>query len=231
MPYLLERTIKTVLGNDVNINSNNLVAKAHFDDPRNYADFIINQINTEKIYQPYLKPNQVIFDIGANVGLFSLHCADSGSIIYAFEPTPQHYNLLCEFTNKFDNIKPINVAISDNDAKITFYMSDANTTMNSISNRYGKSIEVNGRSILSFIKENNIDKVDFIKCDIEGSEMIALTYETVKPLFEFVDKWFIEVHNTPDRVTRDNRMILKHIFETVGYKCEEKGSDTLYIYK
>jgi FkbM family methyltransferase len=231
MSFLLARVVKTTKDNSIDIQSNNYIAKNHFDDPRNYADFILNQINTEKLYLPYLTDHSVIFDIGANIGLFSLHCLDCAKVIYAFEPTPQHFNLLTEFTRGHSKIQPINVAISDKDADIDFFMSDDNTTMNSIVNHYGKKVTVKGRSILSFIQEHNIEKVDFVKCDIEGSEMVALTFETVAPLYNFVDKWFIEVHATSSHNTHDNRNILKNIFETVGYNCQLHNSDTLYVYK
>ena len=231
MSVLFARVVKTTKDNSIVIQSNNYIAKNHFDDPRNYADLILNQINTEKLYLPYLKQHSIIFDIGANIGLFSLHCVDCASVIYSFEPTPQHFNLLTEFTKPYANIKPVNVAISDKDADIDFYMSDNNTTMNSIINHYGKKVTIKARSILSFIQEQNIEKVDFIKCDIEGSEMIALTLETVSQLYRYVDKWFIEVHATPNASIDYNRNILKNIYEKVGYKCELIGIDTLYVYK
>ena len=231
MSYLLTRIVKTTNNTNVIIESNNYLAKKHFDDPRNYADLILNQINNQQLYFPYLKESSVIFDIGANIGLFSLHCVNCAKVVYSFEPTPQHFNLLTEFTKPYTNIKPVNVAISDKDADITFYMSDDNTTMNSIINQYGKKTTVKGRSILSFIQEQKIDKVDFIKCDIEGSEMIALTPETVSPLYNFVDKWFIEVHATQYKSIHENRIILQSIFESVGYTCELHGIDTMYVYK
>jgi hypothetical protein len=86
MSYLLERTVKTTLGQNIQIKSYNILAKIHFDKPQNYADFIINQINSEQIYLNYLKGNNlIILDIGANVGLFSLHCVDCAQKIYSFE--------------------------------------------------------------------------------------------------------------------------------------------------
>lgn len=232
MSYILERTLLTTAGNNIYIRSNNILAKKHFDEPENYADFIINQINNDKIYLNYLKGNNLtILDIGGNIGLFSLHCVDCAKKIYSFEPTPKHFELLKEFTKDFNVIIPVNIAISDCDADIPFYLSDSNTTMNSIINRYGSEITVKSKSIYSFLKENNIEKVDFVKCDIEGSEMIALKEECVKPLFHIVDKWFIEIHSTQNTSTQENREIIKKNFENVGYMCETIGHDSLYVFK
>jgi FkbM family methyltransferase len=156
---------------------------------------------------------------------------DCAKKVYSFEPTPKHFELLKEFTNDFNVIIPVNIAISDSDGYIPFYLSDTNTTMNSILNKYEKEITVKGQSIISFLKENNIEKVDFIKCDIEGSEMIALKEECVRPLFDIVDKWFIEVHATSHGNIPQNREVLKQNFEKVGYTCQCIGYDSLYVFK
>jgi len=231
--FLLERSVKTVSGNSVSIKSNNPLAKLHFDNPQNWGDFIINQINGDEIYKKFLNSGSdlTILDIGGNVGLFALHCVDCAKIVYSFEPTPKHYCLLKEFTKDHTNIVPVNIAISDSDGDIDFYLCDNNTTMNSIENKYGSKLTVKGQSIISFIKEKKIDKVDFIKCDIEGSEMIALKEECIKPLFEIVDKWFIEVHGTSTGGIEDNRNILINNFQNVGYKCQVFGTDTMFIFK
>ena len=231
MNYSLERILKTSLGNSVNIKTNNATITNHFNEPKSYADFIINQMNIGNIYEKYLNGTDlVIFDIGANIGLFSLHCSDRARIIYSFEPTPHHFEILKELTIDFQNIKPINIAISDSDSYIPFYLSDDNTTMNSIVNKYNKQITVKGQSILSFVLENNINKVDFIKCDIEGSEMIAIKEDIIKPLYNIVDKWFLEIHPTTKSVI-ENRNIISNIFLNVGYLCQYIGDDTLYVYK
>jgi FkbM family methyltransferase len=227
----LKRNLKTSLGNVIEIKTNTQTIINHFNESKSYADFIINQMNVENIYEKYLiGTNLVIFDIGANIGLFSLHCSDRASIIYSFEPTPHHFEILKELTIDYQNIKPINIAISDSDSYIPFYLSDDNTTMNSIVNKYNKQITVKGQSILSFILENNIDKVDFIKCDIEGSEMIAIKEDIIKPLYNIVDKWFLEIHHT-NKSVMENRNIISNIFLNVGYLCQHIGNDTLYVYK
>lgn len=232
MSFLLERTINTVLGGYATIKSNNPLAKKHFDNPRNWGDFIISQINSQQIYKNYLTGTDLtILDIGGNVGLFSLHCIDCAKVIYSFEPTPEHYSLLTEFTKDYKNIIPINTAICDKDCDIDFYLSSENTTMNSINNKYGNKITVKGRSIISFIQEHNIQKVDFVKCDIEGSEMIALKEECIKPLFDIVDKWFIEVHATSEGNTISNRNILVNNFQNIGYKCQLFNDDGMFVYK
>lgn len=233
---LLTRVLKTIKGNEILIQSDNIKAKVHFDDSRNYADYIIGQMNNEEIYKDYISGDDlVILDIGGNVGLFSLHCSDCAKVIYSFEPTSSHFALLQEFTSPYPNIIPVNIAISDRDGDISFYTNDHNTTCNSLVNTTGTCVTVKTKSIVTFLNENNITHVDFVKCDIEGSEMVALKEECVAPLFDIVDKWFIEVHSTSanwciESVT-ENRNILTEIFEKVGYKTRCVGWEGFYVYK
>jgi hypothetical protein len=82
-----------------------------------------------------------------------------------------------------------------------------------------------------------LDHVDFIKCDIEGSEMQALTDETLSPIANKVNFWFVEVHQTnvdkeawPGNL-ESNRQQLAELFERHGYKTEPVIHDQLYAWK
>ena len=63
------------------------------------TDFVYNEIFKQKIYLKHgitLNKDACVFDVGANIGLFSLfvkkHCPNA--IIYAFEPSPENCKLL-----------------------------------------------------------------------------------------------------------------------------------------
>ena len=90
----------------------------------------------------------------------------------------------------------------------------------------------------------NIDvyyHVDFCKIDIEGSEMIAITEETLKPVYDKIDRMFIEVHSTYSGADVKweehliiNRKKIEKILDSVGYKYEVRPSmynDTLHVFK
>lgn len=222
-----KKTIITSKQKIVNITSKNNDTCAHIENFTSYVDIIIRQINEDKLYQSFFsnKNDLVILDIGANIGLFSLYAHDCARKIYAFEPTPNHFNILRELTASYDNIVPVNMAISDKTEDIAFYLNNDNTTMNSIVNKYSNSIIVRGISIIDFITQNNIKHVDFVKCDIEGSEMKALTPETIEPLKYIIDFWFIEVHATENSSLENNAEILKRVFENAGYIVERHSYD------
>src|SRR3989339_740225 len=74
---------------------------------KNETDFMYNKIFKDNIYLKYgfkFKKNACIFDVGANIGLFSLRIEEliKDPKIYAFEPIPDVFNLL-KFNTKIYN--------------------------------------------------------------------------------------------------------------------------------
>lgn len=235
----LERQLYTSGKSVINIESQDEMIINHFASPNNYADIVLNQINTDRFYDPIFEGEQdlVILDIGANIGLFSLYAHDTAKAVYSVEPTPDHYRILQELTGSYSNIHPINMAVHNSNGVIDFYISDENSTMNSSVNQYGTKIQVESMTIRNLIEHLKLEHVDFVKCDIEGSEMAALTEQTISEVKDIVDTWFIEVHATDNESIkgidslRANKALLKTLFENQGYGVQEIREDSLYVYK
>ena len=229
---MLERTLLTSKNKEILIKSESEALETHFSNPNNYADVVLNQINHDRFYDRLFaeKNDLTVIDFGANIGLFSLYVHDSAKIVYSVEPTPEHFNNLKETTKDYPNIYPINIALSDKNQIIDFYVCRNNTTMNSLANRYGESFQIKGMTLDSLLTELGLSHVDFVKCDIEGSEMIALTKETIEPVKDKIDFWFLEVHAT-DVSIQKNRENLSNIFRDLGYKVEASRIDVLLAYK
>lgn len=128
----------------------------------------------------------VVFDCGANMGLFSALAINSGGCVYGFEPTPQTRKYLQQYISLYPqkmNIVPY--ALSDSDGETKFYVNSNLNGENSINNLYGtcnECITVQMKTMDHFVKDKDITKVDFIKADIEGSErnMLMGAKETLK---------------------------------------------------
>lgn len=235
----IERQILTSKKNIVNIQTDDVLIIDHFQNQSNYADIVLNQINGDRFYDPIFENEDdlVILDIGANIGLFTLFAHDSCKNIYSVEPTPAHYRILQEMTANYPNIHPVNIAVHNSNDNIDFYISHENSTMNSTVNQYGTKIQVEALTLKSLVDRLGLDHVDFVKCDIEGSEMVALTDQTVGEVKDIVDSWFIEVHATDNEQLRGidslraNKAKLKTVFENQGYGVQELREDALYVYK
>jgi FkbM family methyltransferase len=71
------------------------------------------------------KPGETLFDIGANIGLYSLLAASRGLKVVAFEPESQNFavmNTNVQMNRLSDNVVPLNLALSDRTAIDYLYM-------------------------------------------------------------------------------------------------------------
>ncbi|MFZ2310323.1 MAG: FkbM family methyltransferase [Patescibacteria group bacterium] len=112
----------------------------------------------------------VVIDAGAWVGDFSAYCAKKGALVYAFEPTPSTIELLkktISYNDADDFIKIAPYGLSDKNGFANF--SDQSLGSANRIDSHG-SIKINLITLDNWAKENNIQKIDFIKADIEGAE-------------------------------------------------------------
>jgi FkbM family methyltransferase len=91
------------------------------------TDFLFNEIFIDETYLQHgikIKECATIFDVGANIGLFSLYIKEKfqTSKLYAFEPAPATYAVLDLNMKKLSkDIKTYNFGLSDTNAPQTFY--------------------------------------------------------------------------------------------------------------
>lgn len=120
-----------------------------------------------------LDEDDVVFDCGANLGLFSAYAASKAKKVYAFEPVPKTYQIVQQVAALHKNIEACNFAISDKmgTARMTNLEALANNKLvDNMGNYGGDFVEVPCIALDDFVERNGIDRVDFIKADIEGAE-------------------------------------------------------------
>ena len=228
------RRLFTSRQNEIIINSNDQLVEQHFNNLSNYADHVLTDMNRDRYYDWFFTgaKDLTVLDIGANIGLFSLYVQDSAKIVYSIEPTPNHFHVLTELTKSYDNIKRINAALHSSDEQIDFYISEENSTMNSTVNKYGQKVMVQGYTLESLLNGLSLDHVDFVKCDIEGSEMIAITDQTVGAVRDRIRIWYMECHATDHSrwaaSLQENRDTIAEVFVRQGYKVYKLKHDTIY---
>ena len=123
-------SIITSSGENIKLDITDDEIDKHLNDEKTCAKIIIRQINTDCIYDRFLKDKKdlVILDIGANVGLFTLYAKDSASRVVSVEPTPSHQHLFEKITGKYENVELAKVALSNKDEDINFYICNYNST-------------------------------------------------------------------------------------------------------
>ena len=145
-----------------------------------------------EIFEKLIKDISCFFDIGSNIGYYSLLAAKSNPRIktYAFEPAlgPKFYLNKNISINKFqNNIKAIDLALSNKTGNIDFYevenvkykylkynlAGEGNAGTKTTSRDFVKNT-VKTTTLDNYVKSNNINKIDLIKIDTEGTEIHIL---------------------------------------------------------
>lgn len=170
----------------------------------------------------------IVFDCGANLGLFSAIVANRASQVFAFEPIPKSIALLKETQRLYTNINICNLAVSDIIGKVQMVSEDSlgqNRIVRSSLDRSNNLIDVDSTTIDDFVRENNIERVDFIKADIEGSER-KLLKGAKKVLKEFAPKLVLCTYHLDD----DPIVLEKLIKEANSNYIVEHKYKKLYAY-
>lgn len=133
------------------------------------------------IIRETLKAGQVAVDVGAHIGYYSLIFAKlvgKSGRVFAFEPDLLNFVLLKKniHLNGYSNVKSIHSAVADSSGKIKLYKSNSSQadhrTYDSKQRRQ-KTI-VSAVALDDYFKHQTI-KIDFVKIDVQGSEMKVLT--------------------------------------------------------
>lgn len=152
--------------------------------PLNLGDWVQYWMFMEGAYEKqlvdFLFPHvrgKVFFDVGANVGSYTMTLAKAAHHIYSFEASPANAAVLRNFVSisKLGNIEIVNQAISNTSGdEVVIYSSPDTGGNNTRFHDFGKGGEtVRTITLDQFVQERKIDKVDVIKMDIEGSELAA----------------------------------------------------------
>lgn len=178
-------------------------------------------IDLEK-FRYLLSPEATIIDAGANIGnhsvFFSVVCAVKK--IYAFEPMIQTFEILQRnvLLNAPDRIECINAALgaSQGRAAISGYR-DHNFGAAAVRS------DENGSYTITTIDALDVPALDFLKIDVEGSQLAVLKggEETLKKYAPLI---WIELHSkefAPASLA----------LERLGYKCSDMLSKTNFLFK
>jgi FkbM family methyltransferase len=133
-----------------------------------------------------LEPGMTFFDIGANVGVFSVAAGKTlqatQSRIYAFEPCPATFAILEKnlHENGLTSVRAYSMAVSERSGEASLYVNAAmKDGLNSLEDPSHGDAEVVGTvavratTLDEFIAEHDIPGVDVMKVDVEGAELLV----------------------------------------------------------
>lgn len=179
------------------------------------------------IVSEIMHPNFMMLDIGANVGWYTLLTSNiykDKVNVCSFEPSPLTFERLNRNIelNDISNVRTFNIGLFNKKTSLKFFYDVEGSGGSSFVNLRGRK---NVREVLvpvdtldGFISKEKISHIDFIKCDVEGSELFVfeggqnIIKRDCPVIFsEMLRKWSAKFNYTP------NDIIV--LFNKMGYEC------------
>ena len=188
----------------------------------------------------YLSSNPIIIEAGAYNGHDTVQLAGllPNGTVYAFEPVPELYRELCNSISGYNNIKPINKALSDKSGTALMHISHDPSKPESPSQsssllepkdhllyapqvQFCTTTEVLTTTINDWAAEEGISSVDIFWFDMQGYELNALKESlnllpTVKVIVTEVE--FVEAYKG------------QYLFNDIKLWLEEQGFEMIEIH-
>lgn len=128
-----------------------------------------------------LHPDDVLFDIGASVGLVTVGAAKCCRTVYAFEPDPETQSRLVSHVtlNKLANVHIVPWAVSDQAGSLTLYSDGAAGYAPSLARQERPEapkgeVKVATDTLDAAIARGDLPLPTVLKIDIEGAEILCL---------------------------------------------------------
>lgn len=187
-----------------------------------YHEFFRNN-DYDKWYK--VQPGDVVVDIGGCVGMMTAHALDCGaSKVYMIEGNRKLLktaigNVSEYIMNEPDpKVYPINCIMGSSNPEGVYTTHDDTLGTDDIDHMTFKE----------FIKEYEIDHIDFLKVDIEGNEFDILNEDNLEYINSNVKHLAIEVHTqanegTLERFFHFRDTFVKHFFDSPNHKVRGAG--------
>jgi FkbM family methyltransferase len=156
---------------------------------------ILREIGNEDVYGYWrnVKEGDVVVDVGSCIGPFVCTTLEKQpSSVYCIEPSKKLITSLKNNVEKF-NTKSTPV----------HYINKAIVGQYDDVNAFAKEESIETTTFMEMVKENNIDRINFLKIDCEGGEYSIFADDSIEFLLDNVEYIAMEVHLNYDRSYRE----------------------------
>ena len=150
-----------------------------------------------------IRPGDVVLDVGACCGLTSLEfgrLVGEAGHVYAFEADPENFAALEKNREKAAaaNVTIEHLAVWKETGELKFQADGtAGAGVAAVSARQDSLVTVNSTTLADYIARRNIDRIDLLKIDVEGSEAEILASSRAV-LRQFRPALIVELHHVHD---------------------------------
>jgi FkbM family methyltransferase len=198
-----------------------------------------NNNHEKQFYLNHIKSNDFVFELGANRGYFTKIFSNITGVngqVHAFEavtPTYEKLRINCHNLNN-SNLHLNNLAVGNENGIVKMNMpvgDDGQASlkkheMGAWENAEIKQFSVEMIKLDDYVSQKRITRIDFVKCDIEGAELLALkgfskTLRKLKPalFLEMYTPWMEAFNYTPNELIR--------FVQSLGYSRFYLSGETL----
>jgi FkbM family methyltransferase len=195
---------------------------------RNFSD---DEEPDLKVVRHLVAPGTTAVDLGANIGVYTKVLSSlvgAGGRVISVEPVPQTFRFLVANVGALGlaNVEVVNAAVSDGRHELTmevpayesggenFYAAQV-VTDGGIRERRSDNRLLHVRAVTLDEIVSPVERLAFVKCDVEGHEMSCLLGAGVT-LSRHRPAWLIEVWGDPDAVDSSAATVFSHL-EAHGY--------------
>lgn len=245
--------------NVVELQGSKMYINSHDSDPsmrrtfRAYVKRGVHEKATTELFKKMVKEGDVVVDMGANIGYFTLlaaRLAGKSGKVYAFEPEPRNYYYLLKNIeiNRYDNVVAVQKAVSDKTGKTTLFICPYDSGHHTINQYEGIKaytpnlvgnkkdfVEVETITLDDFLKDEK--QVNVIKMDVEGAEALVLSRmdnvirgnANLKMFIEFFPLLIRKMGNSPEEFVR--RLLEDYCFSMfiIGHDYSLSASSEGYV--
>ena len=174
------------------------------------------QRGMRRLYAAFVKPGDLVFDIGAHAGNRTRGFAALGCRVVALEPQPDFARLLRALFGRSGHVEIVQAAVGATAGKASLSISDRTPTVTTVAAgwrdaragepdfgavRWNRRIDVEMTTLDRLIERWGVPA--FVKIDVEGAEpavLIGLTQALPALSFEYVPAALAEVRACVDRL-------------------------------
>jgi FkbM family methyltransferase len=151
----------------------------------------------QKLLSSAIKPGDVVYDLGANVGYYSLLAsvlAGPAGEVFSFEPVPRNLKFLRRHLelNHVKNCTVLDVAVTGSNGTVAFDFGP-NSHSGHLAQGSTNVTVVRTVTLDSLVASGAIKPPNLIKCDIEGAELDALR-GAFQTLSQYRPSLFLALH-------------------------------------
>ncbi|MBA2244504.1 MAG: FkbM family methyltransferase [Gemmatimonadota bacterium] len=136
---------------------------------------VIFELAVQQIYPVAITPGDVVIDVGAHIGCFTVMAARRGARVLSFEPVPTNFARLQRNVerNGIEGALLFPVALSERREEREIFLPDDRSHSGRFSlhlGRGGETLRISCLSLDEVVEEHAVERIDLLKLDCQGSE-------------------------------------------------------------